>query len=221
MCWRAVGRSRNTYARLMTPSPRPTGARYSGAPPTPTHTRPRRRNTTLTTTPWCGCVGAELLAQHSCDAALERSHHRRWRVGRPDTHERVHVIGHHFLGHDLPVVLIGDLLQQIAHPAGTARPKILRRYSGTTPRAGPATTPLPGCSETGGATYRALYETTPTTTGSDTVCLPGFPRRLTPPVPSGRSDGASAGMVSTERTVVLVTDPLPVRGPGPGRLVYT
>jgi hypothetical protein len=72
------------------------------------------------------------LAQHSCDAALERSHHRRWRVGRPDTRERVHVIGHHFLGHDLPVVLIGDLLQQIAHPTGTARPKILRRYSGTT-----------------------------------------------------------------------------------------
>jgi hypothetical protein len=35
----------------------------------------------------------------------------RWRVGRADTHEQVHVIGHHLLGHDLPAKLVGDLLQ--------------------------------------------------------------------------------------------------------------
>jgi hypothetical protein len=33
--------------------------------------------------------------------------------GRSDADEQVHVIGHHFLGHDLPAVLSGDLLQQL------------------------------------------------------------------------------------------------------------
>jgi hypothetical protein len=69
-----------------------------------------------------------------------------------------------------------------------ARPKSCDGTSGTTPHAVPATTPLPRYGETGALTYRALYETTPTTTGSDAVRLPGFPRRLKPPVPSGRTD---------------------------------
>src|ERR1700751_4469539 len=51
-CWRAVGRSRNTYARLMTPPPRPTGGGRSGAPRTSRNIRLRRRDTTVTTTPW-------------------------------------------------------------------------------------------------------------------------------------------------------------------------
>jgi hypothetical protein len=40
-CWRAVGRNRNTYARLMPPSPPLTNPQCSGAPWTPTHNQPR------------------------------------------------------------------------------------------------------------------------------------------------------------------------------------
>ena len=101
----------------MMPSPRPTGARCSGAPSTPRRSRPRRRSMTATTTPSRGCAGAELLAQHPRGAALERPHHLCRRVGRPDRHEQVHAIGHHFLGHDLPATLAGDLLQQLAQPS--------------------------------------------------------------------------------------------------------
>jgi len=60
----------------------------------------------------------ELLAQYSCGAAFECPYHRRWRVTWPDPREQVHVIGHDFLGQDLPSVLVGDLLQQLAAPAG-------------------------------------------------------------------------------------------------------
>jgi hypothetical protein len=45
-------------------------------------------------------------------------------------HEHVQVIGHHFLGHDLPAVLGGDLLRQLAaagrYTATQDSPPILR-----------------------------------------------------------------------------------------------
>lgn len=47
-CWRAVGRIRNTYARLTGPSPRPIDSRSSGAHLTLRQSRPGRRHTSPT-----------------------------------------------------------------------------------------------------------------------------------------------------------------------------
>jgi len=38
-------------------------------------------------------------------------------VGRTNTHEQVYVIGHHFVSHDLPTVLDGDLGDQFVEAA--------------------------------------------------------------------------------------------------------
>jgi hypothetical protein len=51
-------------------------------------------------------------------------------TGRPDADEQVHVIGHDFLGHDLPTTFGGDLLQQFAQPADDPPPRTRRRYFG-------------------------------------------------------------------------------------------
>jgi hypothetical protein len=40
------------------------------------------------------------------------------------------MIGHQFLGHDLPAALVSDLLQQLAQPAGHRPPRIPQRYFG-------------------------------------------------------------------------------------------
>ena len=61
----------------------------------------------------------------------------RLRIGRADSDEQVHVIGHDFLGHDVPSVFGGDLLQQLPPantPARNAAP-IFRHHTRCNPSA--------------------------------------------------------------------------------------
>ena len=54
------------------------------------------------------------------------------------------MIGHDFLGHDLPAVLAGDLLQQLPQRAATRPPRMRRRYFGHHTRCSPSEHTPPG-----------------------------------------------------------------------------
>nr|AVN58527.1 hypothetical protein B5P44_p00232 [Mycolicibacterium sp. CBMA 213] len=60
----------------------------------------------------------ELRPQHTRSSALESTHHRRWRVSRPNPHEQVHMIGHHLMSHDFPAMLGGDRHDEFIQPEG-------------------------------------------------------------------------------------------------------
>ncbi len=72
------------------------------------------------------------------------------------------MIGHDVLGHDLPAVLVGDLLQQLAQSTATRPPRIRRRYFARHTSCSPIERTLPECGKTGAQTCHTNYKTGPT-----------------------------------------------------------
>ena len=101
------------------------------------------------------------------------------------------MIRHHFLRHDLPRVLVGDLLQQFAQPPGhppTQSPTPILRapHHVQAQRRHPSRCAAkPALRHSAHPTKRHRQ-----TVRSHAGHLPRFPRRLKPPVPSGRTDGS-------------------------------
>ena len=133
--------------RLMTPSPRPTGARYSGAPSTPDVTDrcrevPRR--------PQHLRVAAQmrkLAAQQPRGAAVKppaptAPPRRSARPAQTGARDRASLPRH-----NLPAVLGGDVLQQFAGRPGHPPTQNPRPILGHHPREAPASTPLPGAAK--------------------------------------------------------------------------
>ena len=98
----------------------------------------------------------------------------------------------------------GDQLQQLAAAAPLrGRPESDADTSGTTPGAAPASTPHPGCDETGARTCRTpLRARDRQTHGHTAVHQARFPRRLKPPVPSGRTMRKPPNGYAVEMTVI-------------------
>ena len=135
----------------MTPAPRPTDARYSGAPSSPTHspTEAAKYDGDHNTVAWFRRCGNSWRSTRAV-RPVERAHHRCRRIGRPDPHEQVHMIGHHFVRHDLRAMLSRRSVSSSSSRQRATRPPATpdADTSNTTPDADPASTRLPACGGT-------------------------------------------------------------------------
>ena len=172
------------------------------------HTRPRRRDDGPDHTPsrggahagtpaaipaWCGPLNAR-----TTDAGASAG---------PTQTNSMHMIRHHFLSHDLPAVLAGDLPQQLVQTAGDAPAQNPRAdTSGTTPDATPAQhTPSRGVAEP------ALWHATNATrrhrqnSPDRAIRLHSIPQPLRQPAPSGLIGGSARRPRDAAMVVSAVT----------------
>lgn len=153
----------------------------------------------------------ELLAQYPPGAALERLHHRCWRIGRADPHEQMHMLGHHFASHDPPALPGSDLPQQLVEATGDSpthnlAPRSRPPHQMQTQRAHACRrVAKPALPHTTNATRRHR-QNSPTHTVHQP---PRFPRRLKPPAPRGSS--VVHALATCRR--VMTNSPLVLRRP--------